>query len=74
MDKEQAAFFKRFGATIRKTRLEKGMTLEDMGGHGFSPPHFQKIEAGKKAVGVYTALRIAKAFRMTLSDMFKSLE
>lgn len=74
MDKDQAAFVKRFGAEIRKLRLSRSMTLEDMQDYGFSAQHFQKIESGKKAISFYTAYRIAKTFGMKLSRLVKSLE
>lgn len=69
MDKEQERFFNKFGANVRKLRLSKSLTLEDMQEYGFSTAHFQKIESGKKAVNLYTAARIAKAFKVTLSDL-----
>jgi len=59
---------------VQKLRIERKMTLEDMQSHDFSPQHFQKIEAGKKAVGLYTAYRIAKAFHISLFDLLKSVE
>ena len=74
MDKEQSSFFKRFGSIVRKLRFDKDMTLEDMGEFGFSPQHFQKIEAGKKAVNLYTAYRIARTFRVKLRELTKDLE
>ena len=74
MDKEQTKFFRRFGAEVRKLRLSKNMTLEDMQECGFSAQHFQKIESGKKAVNFYTVYRIAQAFGMCLSELAKLLE
>ena len=74
MDKEQKKFFKNFGAMVRKFRLEKGWTLEDMQEHDFSAQHFQKIEAGKKAVNLYTVVRIAKALNSSLASLLKSME
>jgi DNA-binding XRE family transcriptional regulator len=50
-----------------------GLTLEAMQSHGFSAQHFQKIESGKKAVNLYTAYRICKAFKMSLSELFGGL-
>lgn len=74
MDKEEKKFFKNFGLMIRKFRLEKGWTLEDMQEHGFSAQHFQKIEAGKKAINLYTAVRIAQALEHSLAGLFRFLE
>ncbi|MFH1236356.1 MAG: helix-turn-helix transcriptional regulator [Parcubacteria group bacterium] len=74
MDREQAAFFRKFGAEVRKLRLSKNMTLEDMQDHGFSAQHFQKIESGKKAVNFYTVLRIVRAFEISLAALAKNVE
>ena len=67
MDKHQTKFFKKFGDAVKIARLAKELTLEDMQDFGFSPQHFQKIEKGKKAVGLYTAYRISKALDKTLN-------
>lgn len=74
MDKGQEKFFRCFGGEVRKIRMSKEMTLEDMQKFGFSSQHFQKVESGKKAVSLYTAFRIAKAFGLTLSKLISSLE
>lgn len=41
--------------------------------HGFSPQHYQKIEAGKKKITLWTAKRIAVAFGMSLSELLEGL-
>lgn len=69
MDSKQEKFFKKFGAAVRKQRLSKKLTLEDMQDFGFSPQHFQKIESGKKAVSFYTVYRIAKTFKVCIDDL-----
>ena len=74
MDREQERFFRKVGAEIRKLRLAKNMTLEDMQDHSFSAQHFQKIEAGKKAINFYTICRIASAFGISLTDLAKRIE
>jgi hypothetical protein len=74
MQKDQSKLFKILGAEIRKRRILKEMTLEDMQDHGFSSAHFQKIEAGKKAINLYTAYRIALALKTKLSDLIKIIE
>jgi len=74
MDKEQQRFINSAGAAIRKIRLSKNMTLEDMQDFGFSAQHFQKLESGKKNFSFYTIYRIAKAWDMPLSDLIKEIE
>jgi len=73
-DRNQVIFFKRFGVTVRKMREEAGLTLEDMQEYGFSPQHFQKIEAGKKFVNFYTVFRIAKAFNHSMGHLIEMLD
>jgi transcriptional regulator with XRE-family HTH domain len=73
MDKVQESFFKKFGAIVRQLRLERGLTLEDMQEYGFSAQHFQKVEAGKKAVNLFTANRIANAFNISTSKLLKNI-
>ena len=74
MQREQQTLFKKLGAEVRKARLAKGMTLEDMQGYGFSAQHFQKIETGKKAVNFYTVYRMAQALKVRLSSLVRSVE
>lgn len=73
VDKREEKFFKKFGEIVRKERHARNWTLEDMSDHGFSPAHFQKIESGKKAISLFTAQRIAKAFAVSLQALVKSL-
>jgi transcriptional regulator with XRE-family HTH domain len=74
MEKTQEQFFKKFGNIVRKIRLKKKMTLEDMLEYGFSPQHFQKIETGQKAVSLFTMHRIAKSFGMKSSALISKME
>ena len=74
MDREQERFFKKVGSEIRKLRLAKNMTLEDMQNHSFSAQHFQKIEAGKKAINFFTVFSIAEALGMSLSEIARRIE
>ena len=74
MDREQREFFKKFGAEVRRLRLERGLTLEDMQEHGFSAQHFQKMESGSKAANFFTVYRIAQAFGISVSKLVKPLE
>jgi len=73
MDKEKALFFKLFGKRVNQLRKEKEWTLEDMVDFEFSAQHFQKVEKGKKEINLYTAVRIANAFNISLSSLFKGL-
>lgn len=69
---EYKKFFKNFGSKCRKLRLKRGMTQEDMMQFGFSTRHYQRIEQGL-AINMTTALKIAKAFGVKLSNLIKGL-
>jgi len=71
MDRRKSLVFKKVGGEIRRLRLEKALTLEDMQDYGFSPQHFQKVESGKKEASFYTLCRIARAFKIKISDLVK---
>ncbi len=71
MDRRKSLVFKKVGGEIRRLRLEESLTLEDMQDYGFSPQHFQKVESGKKEASFYTLCRIAKAFKIKISDLVK---
>ena len=74
MDKDQERFFKKFGAVVRQLRQERGLTLEDMQEYGFSAQHFQKVEAGKKAINFYTVYRIAEAFKINIAKAVRLMD
>ena len=74
MDKQKASIFTKLGAEIRRLRLSRGMTLEDMQDYGFSAQHFQKMESGKKEVNFYTIYRVAQAFEIKVSTLVKGID
>ena len=50
-------------------RLDRELVQEDMMAYGFSTRHYQRIEAGLP-INIKTALRLCKAFKIKLSDLF----
>jgi transcriptional regulator with XRE-family HTH domain len=55
------AFCVALGRRVRQLRLERKLTQEDMGDHGFVVRHYQRIEAGR-SVTVKTIWKLAQAF------------
>lgn len=72
-DREIKKFFKLFGQRCRGLRYERKLTQEDMLSHGFATRHYQRIEGGLP-VNMITALRLAEAFGMKLSELIEGLE
>lgn len=71
--KKYDKFFKKLGQRCREIRIQKGWTQEDMLEHGFATRHYQRIEAGL-AINMISALRLAKAFGIKLSDLVKGID
>jgi len=70
--KDFGKFYKRFGDRCRRLRRQRGLTQEDMMQFGFDRRHYQLIESGKP-FHMDTAIRLSKAFKVRLSELFESL-
>jgi hypothetical protein len=66
-------FFKALAHKVRRMRLGKGYTVEDMGYFGFSTRHWQQIEKGRPLTG-RTILRICDAFRTSMPTLLRGLD
>jgi transcriptional regulator with XRE-family HTH domain len=66
-------FFKALAQKVRRMRLRKGYTIEDMGYFGFSSRHWQQIEKGRPLTG-RTILRICDAFRTSMPGLLQGLD
>jgi transcriptional regulator with XRE-family HTH domain len=72
---EKAVFSLLFGAYIKKLRQENKMTqpeLADKLGNNFQ--NISAIERGEFTITIYTAQKIANAFEISLSSLFKGFE
>ncbi len=72
---EKAEFSLLFGAYIKKLRQENKMTqpeLADKLGNNFQ--NISAIERGEFTITIYTAQKIANAFKISLSSLFKGFE
>lgn len=68
-----AKFFKAFGQRVKKLRLERHYSQEDMISFGFSARHWQEIEAGRPVTAT-TLLRICDAFKIRLDALVHGLD
>lgn len=68
-NREYNKLLKVVATNIRKLREQRGLTQWDMSEHGFNYRHYQKLESGKHSFNLYTLFRLAKVFRVKLSDL-----
>lgn len=69
MNLEQA--MKRFGQNVKKLRITKKLTQEDMRYKGFNYRYFQKIESGQVNPTLGTLLRLSNTLKCKLSDLLE---
>jgi transcriptional regulator with XRE-family HTH domain len=68
--KSYETLLKEVARRIKKARLARGLTQEDMVRHGFNYRHYQRFESGEHSFGLYSLFRIAKALGIKLRDLF----
>ena len=66
-------FFVSLGRKVRKMRIKRCYSLEDMSYLGFEPRHWQQIESGRR-INVRTLLKICNAFRVRLDNLVRGLD
>ena len=72
---KNASLARHLGALIRKLRLEAGLSQEEFADHcGLHRTYIGLIERGEKTITIETALKIAMALKMPLSQLFLRLE
>lgn len=62
---------KRISIQIKKARLNKGLTQEQMRDYGFNYRYYQKLESGKCSVNIYTLYRLSFVFDVKITYFFK---
>jgi transcriptional regulator with XRE-family HTH domain len=72
---EKRALAERFGALVRRLRLERGFSQEAFAQEcGLERPHVGKIERGEINVTVATTLKLVRGLDLTLTVFFAELE
>ena len=60
---------------IKRIRLEKGITLETLSKlSGISKGHLSKIERQERDPKLSTAIQIAKALKVNLTDLYEIIQ
>ena len=62
---------KRIADNIRRVRLAKNLTQEDMTTLGMERRWFQRIESGTYSVSLPTLDRVARALKVDISEFFR---
>jgi transcriptional regulator with XRE-family HTH domain len=63
------------GGAVRRYRLERGYTLEQLGSRaGLSRSFLSRLENGTVSASIATLLQIADALRVSVGDLFNGLE
>jgi transcriptional regulator with XRE-family HTH domain len=60
---------KTVGRRVRDLRQQVGLTQEDMMSHGFERRYYQRIESGTVNLSLKSLNKLAKAFRVTVTEL-----
>ena len=69
---EYEHFFRAIGRRIRRYRVARKLTQQDMVSFGFSLRHWQMIEAGRP-ITIVTLLRVCEAFEISPEELASGL-
>ena len=73
LDSKDIKFLKALGAQLRSIRKSKGWTLEEAEQHGWTNwRHLQQVESGKN-ITIITLRKIAKLYKVKLSEILEDL-
>lgn len=59
------------GKRIKELRLERGLKQEEMCQFGFEYKYYQRIEYGQKNLSLKTLNKLANAFGVPVSEIFR---
>ena len=62
---------KQVGKRVRELRLSHGLKQEEMCKYGFEYKYYQRIEYGQKNLSLKTLNKMAQAFGVPVSELFK---
>jgi transcriptional regulator with XRE-family HTH domain len=71
MDDRTSKLIKKMAKNIKSLRLERGLTQEDMAELGFGPRWYQRFESGRHVPSLPTLIKLARAFKIDVSEFFK---
>ena len=59
------------GKRVRQLRIERGLKQEEMCRFGFDYKYYQRIEYGEKNLTLKSLNKLAKAFGVPISELFR---
>jgi len=62
---------KRLGKRVKALRQDRGLTQESMQNFGFNYRYYQKIEGGQVNSTLDTILKLSKALKCPVAELFK---
>ena len=66
---------KAFGLAVRKLRIEKGLTQEELGFEsGLTRAYISSIELDQKLPSIATIAKLAKAFSISMAELMELTE
>lgn len=70
VDDKTWKLIRRIANNIRRLRIERGLTQEDMEQFGFGVRWYQRFESGKHVMSLPTLDRLSRAFKVDIVDLF----
>jgi transcriptional regulator with XRE-family HTH domain len=71
VETEYVRLLVRLSENVRRVRIKKGLTQEDMLSLGFERRWFQRIESGTYSISLPTLFRLSQAFNVGIEEFFK---
>ena len=71
MSQEEARLVRAFASNLKKLRKLRKISQFDMVDFGFNYRHYQRIESGKYSPSLDTLIRLAKVFKVKVTDLLK---
>jgi len=71
VDERTWRLVRKIANNIKRIRQEHGWTQEYMGELGFGPRWYQRFESGRHIPTIPTLDRLARAFKVDISEFFK---
>ncbi len=69
-DKRIWELARRIADNIRRIRMEKGFTQEDMSERGLGTRWYQRLESGRQIPTIPTLDKLARAFKVDIREFF----
>jgi transcriptional regulator with XRE-family HTH domain len=71
IETEYVRLLAKISENVRRVRLKKGLTQEDMLSMGFERRWFQRIESGTYSISLPTLFRLSQVFNVKIEEFFQ---